>query len=220
VPILMPYSNAEQIDIIPEQRKVKGYKKGFIVTNANCSTTGLVIALKPLEDAFGISKLFIVTLQAVSGAGYPGVSSYDITGNVIPYINGEESKIVVETNKILGILNEEKSGFVHKNIQVSAQCNRVHVLEGHTECVSVQLKKEATVQEVKDVMNNFIPMSQQYNLPSAPPLALRVMEEEGRPQPRYVMFISMFFAFFCLEISTEVCDVICNVVCVCLETST
>lgn len=102
VPILIPYVNADQIDIVPKQRAERGYKRGFIVTNANCSTTGtifycaqpflmeigLVVALKPLEEAFGISKLFIVTMQAVSGAGYPGVSSYDITGNVIPYISG------------------------------------------------------------------------------------------------------------------------------------
>jgi len=184
VPILIPFANPEHIDVIPKQREAKGYKKGFIVTNANCSTTGLVIALRPLHEAFGIDKLFVVTMQAVSGAGYPGVSSYDIMGNVIPYISGEEDKLVVETNKILGRLSEDKSEFVSADIRVSAQCNRVGVLEGHTECVSIGFGKKVTVDEVKAVLRKCESPSSDLVLPSAPKISLALTEDCTRPQPR------------------------------------
>jgi len=155
VPIVIPAANAEHIDVIERQRKARGYKKGFIVTNANCSSTGLVVVLKPLLDTFGLKKVHVVTLQAISGAGYPGVSAYDIYGNVIPYISGEEEKLQMEPLKILGQLRAESSSdgtseFVNANFTVSAQCNRVPVIDGHTECVSLEFEKKSNSRRSKE----------------------------------------------------------------------
>jgi len=145
VPLLIPEVNAAHLDAIPLQQKNRGYDTGFIVTNPNCSTAGLVLVLKPLADAFGLEKIFVVTLQAISGAGYPGVASMDIQGNVVPFISGEEEKMEAEPQKLLG--KWDGSRFVDAGIGLSAHCNRVPVIDGHLECISVGLKKIASLDE-------------------------------------------------------------------------
>ena len=132
VPLLIPEVNADHIAAIAQQRKQRGWS-GFIVTNANCSATPLVMALKPLQQAFGVRKVLITTLQAISGAGYPGLSSFDILDNAIPYIGGEEEKLESETLKMLGSWKEGQ-GFIYAPMVVSAHCNRVATREGHLEC--------------------------------------------------------------------------------------
>jgi aspartate-semialdehyde dehydrogenase len=187
-PLMVPLVNTDHFDIIPHQRKAKGLKKGFLVTNANCSTTGLVVPLKALQDAFGpLEAVMVTTLQAISGGGYPGVPSMDILDNVVPFIGGEEEKIEWETGKILGAVNDDATAFEHVNqTKVSAQCTRVAVMDGHTGCVSVKFGggKKPTVEEVKKVMREFTCESQKLGCPSAPKAAICVMEEEDRPQPR------------------------------------
>src|SRR5579863_1970078 len=148
VPLLIPEVNASHVDSIRAQQKNRGYDSGFIVTNPNCSTAGLVLVLKPLADAFGLEKIFVVTLQAVSGAGYPGVPSLDILGNVVPFISGEEEKMEAEPQKLLG--KWDGSRFVEAGLGISAHCNRVPVENGHLECLSVSLKKIATLREVRE----------------------------------------------------------------------
>ena len=143
VPLLIPEVNAAHLEAIPVQQKKCGYDRGFIVTNPNCSTAGLVLVLKPLADAFGLEKVFVVTLQAVSGAGYPGVATMDIQGNVIPFISGEEEKMETEPQKLLG--KWDGSRFVDAGVGLTAHCNRVQVLDGHLECVSIGLKENRIV---------------------------------------------------------------------------
>jgi aspartate-semialdehyde dehydrogenase len=190
VPILVPEVNPPHLDIIPFQQKQRNIKGGFIITNPNCSTTGLVVALKPIDDAFGIEEAVVFTMQAVSGAGYPGVASLDILDNVIPFIDGEEDKIEKETRKILGTVESNTSGadtakhFKNLPIRISAHTNRVPVLDGHTQCVSLRLKKKATPDEVKAVLQNYTSEAQSLKLPSAPKVAIKVLEERDRPQPR------------------------------------
>jgi aspartate-semialdehyde dehydrogenase len=190
VPILIPPVNPEHIEIIPVQRMRRGYKKGFIVTNANCSSTGLVVPLKALNDAFKLKRVFVVTMQAISGAGYPGVSAYDITGNVIPFISGEEEKLQIEPQKILGDLkqtetdNKKNMAFVPASFTVSAHCNRVPVIDGHTECVSLDFETNPTIEEVKKVLQNYVAAYQKYKLPSAPAKDIQLLELNDRPQPR------------------------------------
>ena len=150
VPLLIPEVNAAHLDAIPLQQKIRGYNSGFIVTNPNCSTAGLVLVLKPLADAFGLEKIFVVTLQAISGAGYPGVASMDIQGNVVPFISGEEEKMEAEQQKLLG--KWDGARFVDAGLGLSAHCNRVPVLEGHLECVSLSLKKIASLGEVREAL--------------------------------------------------------------------
>ncbi len=171
VPLLIPEVNAAHLDAIPLQQKNRGYDTGFIVTNPNCSTAGLVLVLKPLADAFGLEKIFVVTLQAISGAGYPGVASMDIQGNVVPFISGEEEKMEAER-------------FVDAGLGLSAHCNRVPVVDGHLECVSVGLKKIASLDEVREALRNFEVDSELASLPSAVRHPVVVLDEEDRPQPR------------------------------------
>jgi aspartate-semialdehyde dehydrogenase len=182
VPLLIPEVNAAHLDAIPLQRKNRGYDTGFIVTNPNCSTAGLVLVLKPLADAFGLEKIFVVTLQAMSGAGYPGVASLDIQGNVVPFISGEEEKMESEPQKLLGKWNGER--FVDAGLGISAHCNRVPVLDGHLECVSLSLKKIASLQEVREALREFEVSSELAALPSALRNPIVVLEEQDRPQPR------------------------------------
>lgn len=182
VPLLIPEVNAAHLDAIPIQQKKRGYDRGFIVTNPNCSTAGLVLVLKPLADAFGLEKVFVVTLQAVSGAGYPGVATLDIQGNVIPFINGEEEKMETEPQKLLG--KWDGSRFVDAGIGLTAHCNRVPVLDGHMECVSIGLKKIASLYEVQEVLRTFEVSAELAALPSALRRPIVVLEEEDRPQPR------------------------------------
>ncbi|KAI5813150.1 semialdehyde dehydrogenase [Pyronema omphalodes] len=186
-PLMVPLVNTDHFDIIPHQRKVKGLNKGFLVTNANCSTTGLVVPLKALQDKFGpLEAVMVTTLQAISGGGYPGVPSMDILDNVVPYIGGEEEKIEWETGKILGAVNADATAFTHVNqTKVSAQCTRVAVMDGHTACVSVKFGGvKPTVEEVKAAMREYSCESQALGCPSAPKMAIKVFEEEDRPQPR------------------------------------
>jgi aspartate-semialdehyde dehydrogenase len=182
VPLLIPEVNADHVNCIPVQQKNRKYDNGFIVTNPNCSTAGLVLVLKPLADAFGLEKLFVVTLQAVSGAGYPGVASLDALGNVVPFISGEEEKMEIEPQKLLGKWDGNR--FVDAGIGISAHCNRVPVVDGHTECVSVRLKKTATINEVREALRNFTVSEELASLPTAVKHPVLVREEDDRPQPR------------------------------------
>ena len=182
VPLLIPEVNAAHLDAIPLQQKNRGYETGFIVTNPNCSTAGLVLALKPLAEAFGLEKIFVVTLQAISGAGYPGVPAMDIQGNVVPFIGGEEEKMESEPQKLLG--KWDGSRFVNAGLGLSAHCNRVPVVDGHLECVSVGLKKIASLDEVREALRTFEVGPELASLPTAVRHPVVVLDEENRPQPR------------------------------------
>jgi aspartate-semialdehyde dehydrogenase len=182
VPLVIPEVNADHVKLIETQawRKKSG---GFVVTNPNCSAIGLVLALAPLDRTFGLDTVMAVTMQAVSGAGYPGVASLDILGNVVPYIAKEEEKMEEETQKLLGHLNStrvEPGAF-----KISAQCNRVAVEDGHTESVSVRLKKKASSAEILEAWRSFTAEPQQLKLPSAPAQAVVYLEAADRPQPRF-----------------------------------
>ncbi|MGH9546572.1 MAG: aspartate-semialdehyde dehydrogenase [Terriglobales bacterium] len=181
VPLVIPEVNHNHVKLLECQawRKKSG---GFVVTNPNCSVIGLVIALAPLEHAFGLDTVMAVTMQAVSGAGYPGVASLDILGNVIPYIAKEEEKMEEEARKLLGTLNG--SGIVMSSFAMSAQCNRVAVEDGHTESVSVKLKNKAKPEEIIAVWNEFRSLPQEMKLPSAPEQPVQYVTPSDRPQPR------------------------------------
>ncbi len=180
VPLLIPEINYEHVDLIKAQQKRRGWK-GFIVTDPNCSTIHMTLALKPLYDRFGIEKLMVTTLQAVSGAGYYGVSSMDIIDNVLPYIKDEEEKMESEPLKILGLL--AKDSITMAQFPISAQCNRVAVKYGHTECVSVKLGKKASVEEIIDAFEKFNPLGEM-GLPSAPKRPIIYSRGDNRPQPK------------------------------------
>ncbi|HYK39676.1 MAG TPA: aspartate-semialdehyde dehydrogenase [Candidatus Eremiobacteraceae bacterium] len=182
VPLLNPEVNASHLDAIAVQQKNRGYDGGFIVTNPNCSTAGLVLVLKPLADAFGLEKIFVVTMQAVSGAGYPGVASLDILGNVVPFISGEEEKMEAEPQKLLGKWDGAK--FIDAGFGISAHCNRVPVRDGHMECVSLSLKKIASVREVAEALRDFQVDEELASLPTAVRNPIVVVDEDNRPQPR------------------------------------
>jgi aspartate-semialdehyde dehydrogenase len=182
VPLLIPEVNSSHLDAIPFQQKNRGYGSGFIVTNPNCSTAGLVLVLKPLADAFGLEKIFVVTMQAVSGAGYPGVPSLDILGNVVPFIGGEEEKMETEPQKLLG--KWDATRFVEAGIGISAHCNRVPVENGHLESVSMSLKKVATLEEVREALSEFTVSDELAGLPTAVKNPVIVVDDENRPQPR------------------------------------
>ena len=180
VPLLIPEVNADHAAAIVQQRKQRGWP-GSIITNANCSATPLVMALKPLQQAFGLRKVMVTTLQAISGAGYPGLPSYDILDNAIPYIGGEEQKVESETRKMLGTW-EEGQGFTDAPLVVSAQCNRVATREGHLECASIELASDAAPEEIIAAWQNYKPEPQRLKLPSAPEQALIYRNEPDRPQ--------------------------------------
>ncbi len=180
VPLLIPEVNADHAEAIVEQRKLRKWS-GCIVTNANCSATPLVMALKPLQQAFGLRKVLITTLQAISGAGYPGLPSYDILDNVIPYIGGEEEKLEIETRKMLGSW-EEGRGFSDAPVLVSAHCNRVATREGHLECASIELGRDVEPAEIIAAWQSYTPEPQQLHLPSAPEQVFIYRTEADRPQ--------------------------------------
>ena len=182
VPLLVPEVNAAHLDALVEQKRRRGWDAGFIVTNPNCSTAGLVLALKPLADAFGLEQVFVVTLQAVSGAGYSGVASLDILGNVVPFIGGEEEKMETEPRKLLGAWDGAK--FVDAGVRVSAQCTRVPVQDGHLECVSVKLRKKASPADVREALRSFEVSAELASLPTALRHPVVVLDEHDRPQPR------------------------------------
>ncbi len=182
VPLVIPEVNPDHIKLI-ECQTWKKKSGGFVVTNSNCSAMGLVLALAPLQQRFGLETVMAVTMQAVSGAGYPGVASLDILGNVIPYIAKEEEKMEEETQKLLGRMNG--SAIVPGDFAMSAQCNRVAVEDGHTESVSVKLRKKATTQEIIAAWREFPPVPSELNLPSAPARPVEYLEANDRPQPRF-----------------------------------
>ncbi len=181
VPLLIPEVNWEHAKAIETQRRERGFRRGFVVTNPNCSTIHLVLALKPVWDAFGIDRCFVTTLQASSGAGYPGVPSLDLIDNVVPYIGGEEEKIESETRKLLGSYDGQAFGYA--NLGISAQCNRVPVRHGHLETVNLSLRSAASPADVIQVMREFRSRPQELGLPSAPPQPIIVMDQVDRPQP-------------------------------------
>jgi len=180
VPLVVPEVNADHMALIERQswRKESG---GYIVTNPNCSAIGLVLALKPLEVRFGIDSLFVSTMQAVSGAGYPGVASLDILGNVVPFIKNEEEKMQEEVGKLLGSLADGRVALL--DAKVSAHCNRVAVEDGHTECVSIKLKTKASREQILAAWAEFTPLAGQ-KLPSAPDQPVEFDGNPDRPQPR------------------------------------
>jgi aspartate-semialdehyde dehydrogenase len=191
VPLIIPEVNGDHVSLIKTQ---KWYKKngGFMVTNPNCSAIGLVLALAPLHRRFGIDKIFVATMQAISGAGYPGVPSMDILGNVIPYIAKEEDKMEAETRKLLGSLKEGslKEGSLNgshvadADLTLSAHCNRVAVEDGHTESVSLKLRKPAKAEEIIEAWNEFRCLPQKLKLPTAPEQPVIYESAPDRPQPR------------------------------------
>lgn len=178
VPLMIPEINADHLALIKEQQ----YGKGFIITNPNCSTIGMSLPLKPIDDKFGIEAVHVVTMQALSGAGYPGVSSLDIIDNVVPYIGGEEGKMESEPLKILG--KYENGQITEASFKLSAQCNRVAVIDGHLEAISIKLKNKATVQEIKACWKEFQGEPQELELPMAPEKPIVYFEEENLPQPK------------------------------------
>jgi aspartate-semialdehyde dehydrogenase len=181
VPLIIPEVNPDHLGLIPVQRKLRG-RKGFISTDPNCSTIQLVISLKPLM-AFGLSQIMVSTMQALSGAGYPGVPSLDIIDNVVPYIPKEEEKMEAEAMKLLGSFNGEE--VVNAGFQLSASCNRVNVKDGHLESVFVKLDSNPSVDEVEEAFRRFQGEPQRLKLPSAPEHPIVVRKEPNRPQPRY-----------------------------------
>lgn len=180
VPLLVPEVNADHLALIEQQRTNRGWK-GAIITNPNCVAVPLATALAPFKK-YGIERFITTSMQAVSGAGYPGVASMDILGNVIPYIGGEEPKVEEEPLKILGDLVNGKVEFL--KAKVSAHCNRVAVIDGHLLTVSVELSQKPTREQLLDDIAKFRGLPQERNLPSAPPVPLIYMTEDNRPQPR------------------------------------
>lgn len=182
VPLLIPEVNPEHLELIDAQRANHGFDRGFIVTNPNCSAIVIVMALAPLHAEFGITSCVVTTMQALSGAGYPGVASLDATDNVIPFIGGEEEKIEAETVKLLGRV----SGGAIKgaDMQVSAQCNRVNVTDGHLAAIRIKLSQAASVDQVRAALASFTAVPQDLKLHSAPARPIIVRDEVDRPQPR------------------------------------
>jgi aspartate-semialdehyde dehydrogenase len=179
VPLLIPEVNADHAALVEQQ---DWGSEGFIVTNPNCSTVGLVCALRPLVDAFGVEAAQVTMLQALSGAGYPGVSALDALGNVIPYIGGEEDKLATEPRKIFGTL--DGTTIAPADLTVSAQCNRVPVRNGHLACVSVRLAEAAGPEAVKEAIETYRSPLATSSLPSVPDRFLEVTEAPDAPQPR------------------------------------
>ena len=182
VPLVIPEVNAGHIKLID----IQGWRKksgGYVVTNPNCSAIGLVLALAPIHQRFGLDTVMAVTMQAISGAGYPGVASLDILGNVIPFIKNEEEKMEEETKKLLGQVNGSK--VIPGAFAMSAQCNRVAVEDGHTESISIRLKKKAKPEEIIESWKAYRAEPQELKLPSAPERPVVYLEANDRPQPRF-----------------------------------
>ncbi|WCL47667.1 aspartate-semialdehyde dehydrogenase [Leptospira sp. GIMC2001] len=177
VPILSAEVNPEHLDVLQYQKT-----PGKIITNSNCTIMGVTISLKPLMDLFGLESLFLFSMQAVSGAGYPGVPSMDIMGNIVPFIGGEEDKAEMEPQKCLGRV--ENGQIVPADFKMSAHCNRVPIFDGHTVCLSVKLKKKVDSKEIIEAWKNFRGEPQKLGLPSAPANPIVYREEQDRPQPR------------------------------------
>jgi aspartate-semialdehyde dehydrogenase len=181
VPLLIPELNADHLGAIERQRARRG-GRGYIVTNPNCSTIGLAMAIAPIERAYGLEQLHVTTMQAISGAGYAGVSSYAILDNVIPYIGGEEEKIETEPRKILGRWTGER--FEDAPFRISAQTNRVPTIDGHLMTISFALRTKASVEDLRAAIETFRGEPQELGLPSAPKQPIHYIDEQDRPQPR------------------------------------
>ncbi len=181
VPLIVPEINPEHAELVKVQQKQRGWK-GYITTDPNCSTIGLAITLKPLVQ-FGIKQVMVTTMQALSGAGYPGVASLDIIDNVVPFISGEEDKMETEALKILGTFDGK--GIKYADFQMSASCNRVNVKDGHLESVFVKLDQEPSMQQIEEAFASFKGEPQALKLPSAPANPIIVRHEKNRPQPRF-----------------------------------
>jgi aspartate-semialdehyde dehydrogenase len=181
VPLVVPEVNARHIDLIDAQRRERGWT-GAILANPNCSTAALVVALAPLHAAFGLEKVFVATMQAASGAGYPGVASLDILGNVVPFIGGEEEKMERETAKILGALGS--GSITPAEITLSAHCNRVAVVDGHMEVVSAGFRDAPSVAAATRAMSRFAGPDLVRSLPSSPTPVIEIEHRPDRPQPR------------------------------------
>jgi aspartate-semialdehyde dehydrogenase len=182
VPLLLPEVNPEHTALIDRQRRQRGWS-GLIATNPNCTSTGLTVALKALQDAFGLQRGFVVSLQALSGAGYPGVAALDITDNVIPWINGEEDKVEYEPRKMLGRLVGEEVRLA--DFSLSAHTNRVAVSDGHLVCASVELGRSISPELAAQSLRDYCAPAASRDLPSAPRPPIVVREEADRPQPKY-----------------------------------
>ncbi|MHA1270694.1 MAG: aspartate-semialdehyde dehydrogenase [Candidatus Helarchaeota archaeon] len=180
VPILIPEVNLQHTKLIEVQRKNRDWK-GFVVPGPNCTTVGLVMSLKPIYEAFGLEWVIMVSMQAISGAGYPGVPSYDITANVIPHIRNEEPKVKKETLKILGKLEGEK--IINANFKVDCKCNRVTSVDGHMESVFIKTKQSCTINDIKNVLRE-CPGLDPNKYPTAINTPVVVTDDLFRPQPR------------------------------------
>jgi len=185
VPLLIPEVNPDHLVLVRVQRRQRGWQ-GMIVTNPNCTAVGLVMSLAPLDKSFGVEMVVMTSMQAASGAGYPGVPSLDILGNVIPYISGEEEKVEAETKRLLGKISDGRVQLA--GVMVSAHCNRVPVEDGHTETVSVLLKSKPALEDVIAAWSEFRALPQERSLPSAPKRPIIVRREIDRPQPRFDLY--------------------------------
>ena len=181
VPLIIPEVNADHAELVNYQRQQRKWS-GCLVTSCNCTSTGLTISLKPLLDAFGIQRVFAASLQALSGAGYPGVPSIDLIDNIVPYIGGEEEKIEIESRKMLGDLTNNQINYA--DFTVSAHANRVPVVDGHTVCVSIELEEPATPEQAVAAFEAFQPPEMVRALPSTPSKTILIRQEPDRPQPR------------------------------------
>ncbi|MEM4181553.1 MAG: aspartate-semialdehyde dehydrogenase [Candidatus Pacearchaeota archaeon] len=185
VPMIIPEINYDHIRLIDIQRRNRGFNRGFVVTKPNCSIQSYMTPIEALrKEGYQINKVVVTTLQALSGAGYPGVASLDILDNIIPYINGEEEKTEQEPLKIFGRINGEKI-FIEENLEISATCTRVPVIDGHMAVVNVNFNEQRpNLDEIINIWNNFQSEPQRLNLPSAPKRPIIYLNEENRPQPR------------------------------------
>ena len=184
VPLLIPEVNADHLGLVPIQQRRRGWGKGFIVTDPNCSTVGMTLALKPLHDAFGVRRVIVTTLQALSGAGYPGVSALDILDNVIPYIGGEEAKLVAEPRKLLGAFRADLGRVEPAEMRISPHCNRVATRDGHLETLSIEFERRPTVEEAVAALAGFQSLPHSLGCPSAVDPTIMVRTEPDRPQTR------------------------------------
>lgn len=183
IPLIIPEINSHHLDIIPLQQKRRGWGRGFIVTKPNCSIQSYLTPIFALHQQFTIQRMIVTTMQAVSGSGYPGIPSLDILNNIIPYIDGEEEKSEREPLKILGTIQED--GIVDcQGIQISAHCNRVPVIHGHTACISIKFENKPTKEEILSSWTNFESIPQKLKLPSASKNPLSYENSPDRPQPR------------------------------------
>jgi aspartate-semialdehyde dehydrogenase len=181
VPLIVPEINPDHAELVKVQQKARGWK-GFITTDPNCSTIQMAISLKPLMQ-FGIKQIVVTTMQALSGAGYPGVASLDIIDNVVPFIGGEEDKMETEALKILGSFDGK--AVKNADFQISASCNRVHVKDGHLESIVIKTEQNPSLEQIEKAFAEFKGEPQKLKLPSAPANPIIVRHEKNRPQPRY-----------------------------------